>query len=288
MRIRSVKPEFWRSEDIAALRRELRLLFIGLWSYVDDNGVGVDDHRQIAADLFALEDDPVGARAFVRDGLATLSAAGLVVRYRGPSKPLLYVPTWDKHQRVDRPGKPRHPRPDEDGANVMTSGNADGDGSDGDTSGSSVATHSRHTREGLAPGAGEQGSRGAGETDSSSPSARTARDDRRDRGTRVPDDFQPDPDLIEWAQQNAPTCGRADHEAFMDYWQSVPGQKGRKVDWRKTWRNWMRKEHERRAANPRASPNTNGQRPSTTDQRVQDGLALVAKYEQIERLEIEP
>ena len=30
MRIRSIKPEFWRSEDIADLTVEDRLLFIGL------------------------------------------------------------------------------------------------------------------------------------------------------------------------------------------------------------------------------------------------------------------
>src|SRR5687768_12953988 len=59
MRIRNIKPEFWRSVDVKSLSPEDRLLFIGLWSYVDDNGVGVDDHRQIAADLFPLEDDPL-------------------------------------------------------------------------------------------------------------------------------------------------------------------------------------------------------------------------------------
>ena len=42
MRIRTVKPEFWRSEDVSRLPVADRLLFIGLWSYVDDNGVGVD------------------------------------------------------------------------------------------------------------------------------------------------------------------------------------------------------------------------------------------------------
>ena len=40
MRIRSIKPEFWTSDDITALAVDDRLLFIGLWSYVDDNGVG--------------------------------------------------------------------------------------------------------------------------------------------------------------------------------------------------------------------------------------------------------
>ena len=55
MRIRSIKPEFWQSEDISALSIEDRLLFIGLWSYVDDNGVGRGDMADVIADLFAAD-----------------------------------------------------------------------------------------------------------------------------------------------------------------------------------------------------------------------------------------
>lgn len=113
MRIRTVKPEFWRSDDITALTREDRLLFIGLWSYVDDNGVGVDDYRAIAADLFALEDDQKDVRDFVRDGLATLSRALLIDRYEVAGRNYIHIRTWKKHQRVDRPNKPRYPLPDE-------------------------------------------------------------------------------------------------------------------------------------------------------------------------------
>ena len=31
-------------------------------------------------------------------------------------------------------------------------------------------------------------------------------------------------------------------DRFRDYWQSVPGQKGTKLDWFATWRNWVRNE----------------------------------------------
>ena len=55
MRIRSIKPEFWRSRDIANLNWDARLVFIGLWSYVDDNGVGKDIDYDIIGDLFAAD-----------------------------------------------------------------------------------------------------------------------------------------------------------------------------------------------------------------------------------------
>lgn len=111
MRIRSIKPEFWRSDDITGLSREDRLLFIGLWSYVDDNGVGIDDYRAIAADLFALEDDQKDIRDYVREGLATLSRGLLITRYEVGGKRYLHITKWKKHQRVDRPNKARYPEP---------------------------------------------------------------------------------------------------------------------------------------------------------------------------------
>ncbi len=54
MRIRTIKPEFWTSEDVASMDWETRLVFLGLWSYVDDNGVGRDNEKLIVADLFPL------------------------------------------------------------------------------------------------------------------------------------------------------------------------------------------------------------------------------------------
>jgi hypothetical protein len=40
-------------------------------------------------------------------------------------------------------------------------------------------------------------------------------------------------------------------EAFVDYWTGIPGAKGRKVNWVGTWKNWLRREAERR---PRLRP----------------------------------
>lgn len=93
----------------------------------------------------------------------------------------------------------------------------------------------------------------------------------RDRGSRLPEGWQPDAELIEWARQKAPSCGPEDHAAFVDYWRSVPGAKGRKVDWRATWRNWMRTEHQKRS---RHQPSTNGHQPQmgTTERKIRAAL----------------
>ncbi|SER95806.1 hypothetical protein SAMN05216188_11884 [Lentzea xinjiangensis] len=163
MRIRSIKPEFYRSDDIAGLSREHRLLFIALWSYVDDNGVGIDSDRAIAADCFGLEDDPVETREFVRDGLATLSRALLVARYEVAGKRYIHITGWDRHQRVDRPNKPRYPRPPADLPPPPADETPDQDTWEPPAEPpdeEDPATPSRHPRDTPSTGTEEQGNRG--------------------------------------------------------------------------------------------------------------------------------
>jgi len=78
---------------------------------------------------------------------------------------------------------------------------------------------------------------------SGSPSTRK----RAERGTRLPEDWRPDEEL---ANEMRAELGDvldlyAEHRKFMDYWTNLPGAKGVKLDWRKTWRNWMRSAAER-------------------------------------------
>lgn len=115
-RIRSIKPDFWKSEAIAVHSFRARLTFIGLWTYVDDNGVGLDNPKLVAAELFALEDDPREALANVREDLARLHEAGRIRRYTVDSKAYLAIVNWREHQKIDKPGKPRYPEPDDPSA----------------------------------------------------------------------------------------------------------------------------------------------------------------------------
>lgn len=66
------------------------------------------------------------------------------------------------------------------------------------------------------------------------------------RGTRLPDDYQVTDAMREWAigQGYALDLERITAE-FVDYWRSVPGTKGVKLDWTATWRNRVRQVAER-------------------------------------------
>ena len=147
MRIRSIKPEFWRSDDVNDMRIEDRLLFIGLWSYVDDNGVGIDRHSDICADLFAhdLSVSPHDTLMRVHDGLNRLADMGVIVRYSVGRKKYLEVTNWEKHQRINRPSPGRYPRSGDQGVEIHEP----------------LTEDSLRTHETSLPGAGEQGSRGA-------------------------------------------------------------------------------------------------------------------------------
>jgi len=110
------------------------------------------------------------------------------------------------------------------------------------------------------------------------PSAAAPRAQARGRGTRLPDDFAVDAEMVEWARAETPDVdGRYETAKFIDYWGSKSGQAATKTDWVKTWRNWMRKAQERAGPSPI-------HRPSTTDQRVGMALALAEKYAQEDQL----
>lgn len=120
MRIRSTKPEFWRSADTAELDYFTRLLFIGLWNYVDDNGVGEDNLNLIRSDLFPRE--PIDAiEKLITGGLTELSLKAQIVRYmdRRNGRRYFKVVNWH-HQKINRPTASKKPLPTSDDVILIT------------------------------------------------------------------------------------------------------------------------------------------------------------------------
>lgn len=70
------------------------------------------------------------------------------------------------------------------------------------------------------------------------------------RGSRLPDSC---PDLADLAfcKEERPDLDPVKIAAeFRDYWISIPGQKGCKLDWSATWRNWIRRTETKVSAKP--------------------------------------
>jgi hypothetical protein len=125
-RIRSVKPEFFLNEAVAALDFEWRLLFIGLWTQADRAGRLEDRPARLKASI--LPYDPVD----IEVGLRRLTDAGLIIRYDSDGRAFIAIPTWEKHQQPHvRESESQIPAPpaarDEHGASRSRSGSRSGD-----------------------------------------------------------------------------------------------------------------------------------------------------------------
>jgi hypothetical protein len=95
MRIRQVKPEFWKDPDLAKLPLTARLAYIGLWGLADDAGWLRLDVPSIALELFGYESRNRRERMIV-GALEELVAAKRVESHECGHA---LIPTLVDHQR---------------------------------------------------------------------------------------------------------------------------------------------------------------------------------------------
>lgn len=107
-RIRSIKPEFWSSEQVMSCSRDARLLFIGLWNFVDDEGRISNSAKSIKAQVYPSDED-INSET-VRRWIDELSARELVLQYEVAGRLYLQVTGWH-HQKIDRKRPSKLPPP---------------------------------------------------------------------------------------------------------------------------------------------------------------------------------
>lgn len=114
-RIRSVKPELRKSLTVGAWPREVRLAWIYLFGYLDDEGRGHDDLRLIAAECWPLDRDVTERKL---DRWLSLMAEKpehadgeepALCRYEWAGRRYLHAVKWSQHQRINRPQPSRIP-----------------------------------------------------------------------------------------------------------------------------------------------------------------------------------
>ncbi|MFJ7986453.1 hypothetical protein [Streptomyces sp. NPDC096351] len=107
-RIRTIKPEAFSSESLAAVSLSAERTFFGLLTQADDQGRFRDQAAVIAGQLWSLRREH-GPEA-VEDDLIQLDGAGLICRYEGADgKRYLHLVTFSKHQKINRPSGVRNP-----------------------------------------------------------------------------------------------------------------------------------------------------------------------------------
>ena len=111
-RIRTLKPEFFRSESVAACTVPARLTYLGLWTEADDAGRGVANARTICGALWALDDNVT--HCDVEAHLIELETTGHIRLYVVDGKRLFQIERWAEHQAAAyRTGVSKHPDPDD-------------------------------------------------------------------------------------------------------------------------------------------------------------------------------
>lgn len=93
---------------------------------------------------------------------------------------------------------------------------------------------------------------------------------KQNRGHRLPDGWYPNTESIAQIMEEFPGVTQEhlvrQHRSFCDYWSAVPGQRGVKISWEATWRNWMRKSAQQGEIG-------GGTRLSTVDGRVDEAIS---------------
>jgi len=214
-RIRTIKPEVVESESLGKLSRESRLLFILLWTFVDDDGRSRASSRLLASRLYPYDED---APALIGAWLEELELGGHVRLYEVEGDSYLDIPKWLKHQKIDHPSKSRLPE--------FREGSRE--------SASHPETFAPHTLDlGPVPRTKDLVPiEGAGAPKKPKP-------EKKSHAQRLPDDWQPTQDLINYARDRGldPVETAA---AFKDHWAASNTPTSRKLDWDAAFRTWCR------------------------------------------------
>ena len=119
-RIRSIKPEWLEDAPLGSRDDAARVLSVALILMADDYGNGRAHPAHVAA--MAWTYDPNSRASFEKAKAALLELARIkfVVLYAIDGQDYFHVRNWAKHQKVERPGKPRVAGPETPGAIVFS------------------------------------------------------------------------------------------------------------------------------------------------------------------------
>lgn len=154
-RIRSIKPEFWRSPSTAKASPLARLLYIAMWGWADDYGAAEWTYRELLGYAFP-HDENIG-NAELQSLLTEVATCFGTEFYVVDGRRYYYIPKWDKHQKNERRAQGKFPLPDAPDASVDAEFHPDAEmrGSSVQTSGSTVSGTGEQ-------GTGEQGKKEQG------------------------------------------------------------------------------------------------------------------------------
>lgn len=194
-RIRTIKPEFFTSEDIVALSPLARLLYIALWCEADKEGRLAWKPRTFKMRYLPADDCDIDALA------RELHASGLVTLY---GDGLAFIPSFKRHQHINpRESASVLPEPIENNKNPDASVTRDD------------ASRTVNDAQGGREGKGREGDIDASPVGDTLPSL--AKPKRKAANTRIPENFAVSERVRVWAEGKGHTRLAERLEHFVSY-----------------------------------------------------------------------
>lgn len=98
-RIRYLKPDFFKDEDLTEHPHWIRLLFQGLWTIADKEGRLEDRPKRIKVDLFPYENIDIEKGLSELSRIKNHSIRPFIQRYEAKGEKYIAIVNWHKHQR---------------------------------------------------------------------------------------------------------------------------------------------------------------------------------------------
>lgn len=111
-RIRTVKPEFFRSPSTASVDFPVRIFFQAMWCWADDFGIGETNLNGLLG--FAFPDEDGFTAQDLRTFCADVAQHFDVNFYTVRGRHYYAIPSWENHQKLEkRATRRKHPTPDD-------------------------------------------------------------------------------------------------------------------------------------------------------------------------------
>lgn len=223
-RARNIKPGFFKNEDLGTADPFVQILFAGLWTLADRDGILEDRPLRIKAEIF-----PYREGLEVNRYLTELVAFGLIHRYEVDGVKYIQVAKFAEHQNPHHTEKKSIYPSYSDSCKLTVKSKL----CDGENPADSLIPDSLNT-DSLIP-------------DSSTPVGvdSAQKNVRPPKGTALPATWVLPKAWGEWALAERPEFSADDvrkiAEKFKDHWLANANQRnGKKSDWLAAWRNWIR------------------------------------------------
>jgi len=105
-RIRYLKPDFFKDEDLAELPFEVRLFFAGLWNFADKSGRLEERPKRLKVEIFPYDKVDIEKCLKLLSKPKNGSNKPFIQRYAVENEHYIQIVNWEKHQ------KPHHTESD--------------------------------------------------------------------------------------------------------------------------------------------------------------------------------